>query len=67
MGCGVVGLPVRTGHALGARTLVLTNAAGGIRRDLAPGSLMLIDDHLHLGFRAPLAGPVREREARFRI
>ena len=62
---GIVGLPVRTGHALGARTLVLTNAAGGIRRDLAPGSLMLIDDHLHLGFRAPLAGPVREREARF--
>lgn len=61
----VVALPVRTGHALGARTLVLTNAAGGIRRDLAPGSLMLIDDHLHLGFRAPLAGPVREGEARF--
>lgn len=61
----VVGLPVRTGHALGARALVLTNAAGGIRRDLEPGSLMLIDDHLHLGFRSPLAGPVRRGEARF--
>lgn len=61
----VVGLPVRTGHALGARILFLTNAAGGIRPDLPPGSLMLIDDHLNLGFRAPLAGPVREGETGF--
>ena len=34
--------------ALGARILVLTNAAGGIRDDLEPGDLMLIEDHLNL-------------------
>jgi purine-nucleoside phosphorylase len=39
-------LPVRTAEALGARVLLLTNAAGGIRDDLAPGSLMAIRDHL---------------------
>lgn len=38
--------PVRTLAALGARRLVLTNAAGGIRDDLAPGSLMALTDHL---------------------
>src|SRR5690606_30571023 len=35
-------------HALGARTLVVTNAAGGIREDLQPGSLMAIRDHINL-------------------
>jgi purine-nucleoside phosphorylase len=38
--------PVRTAAFLGARVLVLTNAAGGIRDDLAPGSLMAIRDHI---------------------
>jgi purine-nucleoside phosphorylase len=33
-------------HNLGARILVLTNAAGGIRHDLPPGSLMIIRDHI---------------------
>ncbi len=42
----VVGAPVRAGRAAGARLLLLTNAAGGIRADLAPGSLMLVADHL---------------------
>ncbi len=66
-GCGaeVVLAPVRTGRAAGARIVVLTNAAGGIRPDLAPGSLMLVDDHVSLMFRAPLAGPVTAGEARF--
>ena len=45
----IVGAPVRVGHALGIRTLVLTNAAGGIARWLEPGSIMMIDDHLALG------------------
>lgn len=38
--------PVRTAALLGARVLLLTNAAGGIRDDLAPGSLMAIRDHV---------------------
>jgi purine-nucleoside phosphorylase len=61
----VVGLPVRTAHELGVRTLVVTNAAGGIRRDLTPGSLLLIDDHVNLQYRSPLIGPVRVGEVRF--
>lgn len=66
-GCGpeVVLAPVRTGRAAGARIVVLTNAAGGIRPDLAPGSLMLVDDDVSLMFRAPLAGPAVDGEARF--
>lgn len=60
----VVG-PVRLARQLGARVLVVTNAAGGIRRDLTPGSLMLIDDHVNLQFRGPLLGPVRPGESRF--
>ena len=65
VGADVVAAPVRVGRALGVETLVLTNAVGGIRRDLVPGSIMLVDDHIGLGFRAPLAGPVGEGEERF--
>ena len=66
-GCGpeVVLAPVRTGRAAGARIVLLTNAAGGIRPDLVPGSLMLVDDHLGAMFRAPLAGPAHPHEQRF--
>ena len=46
--------PVRLAHALGARRLLLTNAAGGISERLAPGTLMLITDHLNLAFAGPL-------------
>src|SRR5947209_18214619 len=38
--------PVRTAHALDVRRLLMTNAAGGIRADLEPGSLMVIRDHI---------------------
>ena len=65
VGAEVVAAPVRVGRAVGARTLVLTNAVGGIRRDLVPGSIVLVDDHISLGFRAPLAGPVAGGEQRF--
>ncbi len=47
---------VRLMLALGARTLIVTNAAGGIRADLGPGTLMLIEDHLNLTGRNPLSG-----------
>jgi purine-nucleoside phosphorylase len=58
-------LPVRVMHALGARTLIVSNAAGGVRRTFRPGDLMLIDDHINLTFRNPLIGPVEPGEPRF--
>jgi purine-nucleoside phosphorylase len=39
-------LPVQTAALLGARVLLLTNAAGGIRDDLRPGSLVALRDHI---------------------
>lgn len=50
---------VRAACALGARTVVLTNAAGGIRSDLAVGDLVLLADHVNLTGATPLAGPYR--------
>lgn len=47
---------VRTAAACGVRTLVLTNAAGGLRVDMAVGQLVLISDHLNLTARSPLIG-----------
>jgi purine-nucleoside phosphorylase len=48
---------VRTAVAAGCRTVVLTNAAGGIRPGLSVGEPVLISDHLNLTGRSPLAGP----------
>ncbi|MFC9787640.1 purine-nucleoside phosphorylase [Rhodococcus sp. NPDC127528] len=48
--------PVRTACAAGAGTVVLTNAAGGIREDLDVGQPVLIADHLNLTARSPLVG-----------
>jgi len=50
-------LPVYLLHALGARTVLLTNAAGGIRNDLKPGTLMTINDHINMLGSNPLIGP----------
>jgi purine-nucleoside phosphorylase len=61
----VAGLPVRVFARLGVRTLILTNAAGGVRPTFRPGTLMLIADHVNLMFRNPLIGPVLEGEERF--
>jgi purine-nucleoside phosphorylase len=49
---------VRTAIAAGCRTVVLTNAAGGIRADYAVGQPVLISDHLNLTGRSPLSGPL---------
>src|SRR6266702_4722030 len=48
---------MRTAVAAGCRTVVLTNAAGGIRTGLSVGEPVLISDHLNLTGRSPLAGP----------
>jgi len=52
-----VTFPVRTFGMLGIKTLVLTNAAGGINNDLSQGALMVISDHLNLMGVNPLRGP----------
>jgi purine-nucleoside phosphorylase len=57
--------PVRVMHALGARTYFASNAAGGIRRDLVAGDLMIIEDHLNLTGQNPLTGQVEDGDERF--
>jgi purine-nucleoside phosphorylase len=58
-------LSVRVFAELGAEILIVTNAAGGIRSDLRPPTLMLIADHVNLMWRNPLVGPVEQGEERF--
>ena len=48
--------PVRAACAAGALTVVLTNAAGGLREDFAVGQPVLLSDHLNLTARSPLVG-----------
>ena len=57
--------PVRLMAALGIETLIVTNAAGGIRPAMRPPALMLITDHLNLTGRSPLVGPSSPGEQRF--
>jgi purine-nucleoside phosphorylase len=56
-----VTFPTRALGVLGVKTLILTNAAGGIDITLKPGTLMLIDDHINLLGSNPLVGPNDER------
>ncbi|MHB1225076.1 MAG: purine-nucleoside phosphorylase [Gemmatimonadaceae bacterium] len=58
-------LPVRLLRALGARTLIVSNAAGGVRRTFRRGDLMLIHDHINLMARNPLVGVVQRGDVRF--
>lgn len=58
-------VPVRTAAGLGAGTLIVTCAAGGVNRLYGPGTLMLLSDHLNFMGRNPLVGPVRDGEERF--
>lgn len=48
--------PVRTACAAGVHTVVLTNAAGGLRPEFGVGQPVLISDHLNLTARSPLVG-----------
>lgn len=53
---GEVVFGVRVLAALGIKTLILTNAAGGIREGFDPGTLALIIDHINFQFASPLTG-----------
>ena len=61
----LAGFPVRVLHALGAPTLIVSNAAGGVRRSLDPGTVMLLEDHVNFMFRNPLIGAQEAGDVRF--
>jgi purine-nucleoside phosphorylase len=56
-----VTFPIRVLGRLGITTLIVTNAAGGIRLDLKQGQLVLISDHINFSGRNPVSGPNDER------
>ena len=52
-----VAYPIRVAYLLGVRTLIVTNAAGGVNLSLAGGKLMLIRDYIKFTLDNPLMGP----------
>ena len=59
-------LPVRLMGLMGAKKIILTNAAGGINPKFSAGDLMIITDHITTGVPSPLIGPnSEERGTRF--
>lgn len=48
---------VRVLGSLGIKTLIVSNACGGMRREFAPGDILLIEDHINLMGTNPLEGP----------
>jgi purine-nucleoside phosphorylase len=57
---GLVVQPILLFRALGARIVVLTNAAGGLDPSFGPGMPMVVTDHINLTGRSPLIGPNAE-------
>lgn len=59
-------LPIYIFKELGVKTLIITNASGGIADDLAAGDLMLISDHVnHTGQNALIGGPIIDYGVQF--
>lgn len=59
-------LPTRLMGLLGAKVVILTNAAGGVNYEFHPGDLMMITDHITTAVPSPLIGPnLEELGARF--
>jgi purine-nucleoside phosphorylase len=52
-----IGFPVRVLHALGVRTMIITNASGGLNPAFEAGDLMVISDHINFMGTNPLRGP----------
>jgi purine-nucleoside phosphorylase len=52
-----VAFPVRVLARLGVKTLILTNAAGGVNVNYKPGELVVLEDHINLTGHNPLMGP----------
>ena len=56
-----VAFPIRVFARMGAKAAILTNAAGGIKREFVQGQLVVIKDHINLQGTSPLTGPNDER------
>ena len=52
-----IAVPIRVLRKAGAERIILTNAAGGLRPDMKPGTLMIIEDHINFSGFNPLIGP----------
>ena len=52
-----VTMPVRVMALLGVKTLIVTNAAGGVNLDFTPGDLMILTDCINFSGKNPLTGP----------
>ena len=53
----MISFPIRVLRALGTKTLVLSNAAGGLNPNFQAGDLMVITDHINFTGQNPLVGP----------
>jgi purine-nucleoside phosphorylase len=60
----IVVYPIEIAHRIGIKTLIVTNAAGGINQQLSPGDLMFINDYINATFESPLVGKKADKVGR---